>query len=47
MRRVSRCQISVAYWWDNEITDQGISLCDCFLNTTWVSPGGDVQFRGN
>ena len=45
--RLSRSQISVTYWWDNQIPNQGISFCYRFLDATWVCAGGDVQLRGD
>jgi hypothetical protein len=45
--RDSGWEESVAYWRDNQIPNQGISFCYCFLNTTWVSAGSNVQLRGN
>jgi hypothetical protein len=46
-RRVSGRDVSVTHWWDNQIPNQRISFCYCFLDTTWVSTRGDVQLRGD
>jgi hypothetical protein len=39
--------VSIAYWRDNQIADQSISFCDCFLDTTWVSARGDIELRSD
>jgi hypothetical protein len=45
--RVSRSQVSVANWRDNQVPDQGIGVSQCLLDAASIRAVGDVQFRGN
>jgi len=44
---VSRLQVSVAYWRDNQVPDQGTSVCQCLLDAASIPAVGDVELRGN
>jgi hypothetical protein len=45
--RFSGCEVSVTYWWNNQIADQCISFCYCSFDTAWVCARGDVQLRSD
>lgn len=46
-RHVSRPQVSIADWRDNQISNQGISISQCLLDAASICSVGDVEFRSD
>jgi hypothetical protein len=46
-RHISRSQVSVANWWDDQVPDQGIGVSQCLLDAASIRAVSDVQLRGN
>jgi hypothetical protein len=44
---ISGSQVSVADWWNNQISDQRVRVGYCLLDTGSIRSVGDIQFRGN
>jgi hypothetical protein len=44
---VSWCEVSIAYWRNNQIPNQRIGLVYCLLDAAWISAGSNIQLSGN
>jgi hypothetical protein len=44
---ISGSQISVANRWNNQVSDQGVGVSYCLLDTASIRSVSDIQFRGN
>jgi len=46
-RHISRPQVTAACASNKKVSDQGIGLCYCLLDTASFGTAGDVQLRGS